>query len=37
MYPPVSLYTIAIHVAKLAYIDFGREGLDRGKEKKFFQ
>jgi hypothetical protein len=32
MYPPVSLYIIATQLAMLACIDFGRDGLCRGKE-----
>jgi hypothetical protein len=35
VYPPVSLYTRATHIAMLACIDFGRDVLERGKEKKF--
>jgi len=33
--PPVSLYTIATHVALLACIDDGRDGLYAGKENTF--
>jgi hypothetical protein len=35
VYPPVSLYIIATHTGMLACIDFGRDRLCRGKEKKF--
>jgi len=34
--PPVSLYTIATHIAMLACIDDGRDGLYAGKENTFF-